>query len=157
MWNAISLVQDLNSCRRVISYDDNHYTTGYPQLWSPILLYYTHIYVNTYIYRLPPPTFRHTHTHMRIRTSSSYCAICTDIPDRLSPHLPIVNCFRQILRATSHIGTELLYVGSNWTSYLCSSTWRGPQEYITHELVPTSPAVSRVSGLSNLDSFRDGL
>ena len=28
MWNAISLVQDLNSCRRVLSYDDNHYTTG---------------------------------------------------------------------------------------------------------------------------------
>ena len=28
MWNAISLVQDLDSCRRVISYDDNHYTTG---------------------------------------------------------------------------------------------------------------------------------
>ena len=28
MWNAISLVQDLNSCRRVHFYDDNHYTTG---------------------------------------------------------------------------------------------------------------------------------
>ena len=28
MWNAIGLVQDLNSCRRVHSYDDNHYTTG---------------------------------------------------------------------------------------------------------------------------------
>ena len=28
MWNAISLVQDLNSCRRVHSYVDNHYTTG---------------------------------------------------------------------------------------------------------------------------------
>ena len=28
MWNAISLVQDLNSCGRVHSYDDNNYTTG---------------------------------------------------------------------------------------------------------------------------------
>ena len=28
MWNAVSLVQDLNSCRVCISYDDNHYTTG---------------------------------------------------------------------------------------------------------------------------------
>ena len=27
MWNAINLVQDLNSCRLSISYDDNHYTT----------------------------------------------------------------------------------------------------------------------------------
>ena len=29
-------------------------------------------------------------------------------------------------------------------------------EYITYELVPASPAVSCMSGSSNLDSFRDG-
>ena len=34
-------------------------------------------------------------------------------------------------RATSHIYTELLYVGSSWSSYLCLSIWRGPQEYVT--------------------------
>ena len=34
--------------------------------------------------------------------------------------------------------------------------WRGPQEYITYEFVPTSPAVSRMSSSSNFDSFRDG-
>ena len=39
---------------------------------------------------------------------------------------------------------------------LCSSMWRGPQDYVTYEFVPTSPAVSRMSGSSNLDSFRDG-
>ena len=33
---------------------------------------------------------------------------------------------------------------------------RGPKGYITNELIPTSPAVSRMSGLSNLDSFCDG-
>ena len=33
---------------------------------------------------------------------------------------------------------------------------KDPLEYITHELVPTSPAVSCISGSSNLDSFRDG-
>ena len=38
-----------------------------------------------------------------------------------------------------------------------ASIWRGPQEYITYELVPTSPAVSRMSASSNFDSFRDGL
>ena len=48
----------------------------------------------------------------------------------LSPPLPIVHCFWQILRATSSIGTEMLYVGLSWTSCLCSSMWRGPQEYI---------------------------
>ena len=34
--------------------------------------------------------------------------------------------------------------------------WRGPQEYTTYELVPTSPAMTRMSGSSNFDSFRDG-
>ena len=32
-----------------------------------------------------------------------------------------------------------------------------PQEYVTYEFVPTSLAVSLMSGSSNLDSFRDGL
>ena len=62
--------------------------------------------------------------------------------DPFSPHLPIVYCFRLILRATSRIGTELLYVGSSWTPCLYSFMWRGSLEYITFELVPTSPAVS---------------
>ena len=52
-----------------------------------------------------------------------------DIPNPLSPHLFIVHCFRQILRATSRIGTELLYVGSSWTSCLCLSMSRGLQGY----------------------------
>ena len=83
-------------------------------------------------------------------------AISVDIPDPLSPHLPMVHCFRLILRAIYRIGTELLYLGSSWTSCLCSSIWMSPQEYITYELIPTSSAVSRVSGPSNFDSFRDG-
>ena len=46
------------------------------------------------------------------KSSSSSCrAISMDIPDPLSPRLPIVQYFRQILSATSRIGTELLYVG----------------------------------------------
>ena len=87
---------------------------------------------------------------------SSCCTISTDIPDPLSPPLPIVNCFWQVLRATSRIGTELLYVGTSWSSCLCTSMWRGPQVYITYELVPTSPAVSHMSGSYKFDSFRDG-
>ena len=43
----------------------------------------------------------------------------------------IVHCFRQVFRATSRICTELLYVGSSWSSCLCSSMWRVPQEYVT--------------------------
>ena len=88
--------------------------------------------------------------------ASSCRAIIIDIPDPLSSPLPIVHFFWQVFRVTSRIGTELLYVGSSWSSCLCSYMWRGPQEYIPYELVPTSPAVSRMSGSSNFDSFRDG-
>ena len=59
-------------------------------------------------------------------------------------------------RSTSCIVTELLIIGSCWSSKLCASLWRGPPEYITYGFVPTSPAVSRTSGSPNLDSFRDG-
>ena len=91
-----------------------------------------------------------------LSSSSSYHAISTDIPNPLSPLLLIVHCFRLDLKATPSISAELLYVGSSWSSCLCSSMWRGPLEYITYELAPTSPAVSRMSGSSNFDSFRDG-
>ena len=65
------------------------------------------------ITRPPSRTRTHTHIYIYIHTCIyiySYCAISRDIPDTLLPHLPIVHCFRQILRATSRIGTELLYV-----------------------------------------------
>ena len=92
--------------------------------------------------RIHTHTHTHTHTHIYIYIyiSSSCRAISTDISDLLSPHLPIVHCFRQILKVTSRIGTKRLYICSSWTSCLCTSMWRGPQEYITYMLVPTSPA-----------------
>ena len=69
-------------------------SSGRPRLRSPTLLYIS---------------------------SSSCHAISTEIPDPLSLSLHIVHCFRQVLRTTSRIGTELLYVGSSWSSCLCSS------------------------------------
>ena len=68
----------------------------------------------------------------------------------------VVHCFRHVLRATSRISIELLYVVLSWSSCLCSSIWKGPLEYVTYKLVPTSPAVSSMSGSSNLYSFCDG-
>ena len=44
------------------------------------------------------------------------------------------------LQGNIRIGTELLYVGYCLSSCLCSSMWRGPQEYVTYEFVSTSPA-----------------
>ena len=43
--------------------------------------------------------------------------------------------------------------GSPWPSsatHLCLSMWRGPQEYVVYEFIPTSPVVSHMSGSSNL-------
>ena len=94
--------------------------------------------------------------YVYISSSSSCWAISKDLLSPLSPPLLIVDCFGQVLRATSRIGTNLLYTGSTWWSCICSSMWRGPQGYITCELVLTSPAVSSMSGSSNFDSFRDG-
>ena len=89
-------------------------------------------------------------------SSSSCDAISTVIPNPLSPHLPIIHYFQQVLIATSCIGTDLLFISSSWSSCLCSSIWMGPQEYITFVSVLTSPALSCMSGSSNLDSFCDG-
>ena len=80
------------------------YAYMYAYMYTCILVYiYGYIYIRIYVY-------------MYISSSSLYHAVSTDIPDPLSPHLPIVHCFWQILSATPRIGTELLYVGSSWTS-----------------------------------------
>ena len=94
---------------------------------------------------------------IHIYISSSSCrAVCADIPDRLSPFLPITHRLRQVFRITTRVLTQLLYVSSCWSSHTCTSMSGGPQEYIAYELVLASPAVSRVSGSSNLYSFCDG-
>ena len=75
----------------------------------------------------------------------------------LSRHpFSIVHRYWDVFKAISGIGTELLYKGSRLSSNLCLSVCRSPQEHVTYELVPTSPAVSRMSSSSNWDSFRDG-
>ena len=60
----------------------------------------------------------------------------------LSPPLPIIHCFQQVFRATS----PYQHRAAEWKFLLV----------ILPELIPTSPAVSRMSGSSDLDSFQDG-
>ena len=60
-----------------------------------------------------------------ISSSSSCRVISTDIPDPLSPPLPIAHRFWQVLMATPRILTELLYVGSSWPPCFCTAMWRG--------------------------------
>ena len=89
-------------------------------------------------------------------SSSSSCrAGSTDIPDPLSPLLPIVHRPRQVFRTASRILTYLLNVCSCWSSCFCTAICGGPLVYISYEFVPASPAVSCMSGSSNLNSFRD--
>ena len=86
--------------------------------------------------------------------SSSQCRTAsTDIPDPLSPLLPIVHRFWQVFRTTSRILTQLLCVCSSWSSCFCLAICGDSQEYVTDELVLASPAVSCMSGASNLDSY----
>ena len=135
---------------------------------------HTHIYIYIYIYiyivatgatfgnlKLPKEAlsrifnwsswqrlYHHCHHHVTLPVQISL--ILSRRPDS------IVHCSQEAFQATFCIGIELLYIGPCWSSCLCSSMWRGPQEYITYEFVLTSPTVSRVFGSSNLDSFPDG-
>ena len=97
------------------------------------------------------------HSTVVNKHSSSFChTASTDLPDPLLSPVFIIHDSKEVFQATSCIGTELLYISSSWSSYFCSSMWRGPQEHIAYEFILTSPAVSCMSGLSNLDSFCDG-
>ena len=62
---------------------------------------------------------KHNARYIRNPSSSSCRAIRTDIPDPFSPLFSSVHCFRQVFSNTSRIGTELLYVGSCWSSCPC--------------------------------------
>ena len=83
-----------------------------------------------------------------VSSSSSCRTISTDISDPFTPPFSIIHCFRQVFRATSRIDTELQYVDSSWSSCLCSSMWRGQEEYVIYEFVPTSSAASCMSDSS---------
>ena len=71
------------------------------------------LFNETYLNEQLLPNYTHTHTHTHTHTyisssspsSSSCCATSMDIPDPLSPLLPIIHLFWQVFRATSCILT----------------------------------------------------
>ncbi len=91
----------------------------------------------------------HQNNLQRIYISSSSSSSCRaasmDIPDPLSPLLPIIHRLWQVFKATSRILTELLYVYSSWSFCFCSAICGGPLEYITYELVPASECLVRLT------------
>ena len=85
---------------------------------------YMSSYLTTYltINWISQSIFRYIYIYIYI----SCWATRTDLSDSLSRH-------------SSLSSIALLYIGSSWSSYLCSSVWRSPQEHIAYELVLTSP------------------
>ena len=85
-------------------------------------------------------------------SSSSSChATSTDIPDPLSPLLPIVHRLWRVFRATSHILIEFLYKWSSWSSCFCSAICGGPswspEETCCHSHSSESPPAN--TGMKN--------
>ena len=111
--------------------------------------FYIIVLTQLYGFNLKPYNCVRT-TSNNTSSSSSLCRTAsTNIPDPLSLPVSIVHLSRKIFNNTPSIGTELFYIGSSWSSSLCSSMWKGPQEYVAYEFVSTSPAVSYMSGSSN--------
>ena len=71
-------------------------------------------------------------------------------PWSLSPPVYIVHRSRQVFQVISCVGADLLYMGSSWSSNLCSSMWGGPKGYIAYEFNPNSLVVSRMSSSSDI-------
>ena len=113
-------------------------------------------------------TYIHTHTHTHREGISEkfiyFCNIIIIIMSCWQHRYPWSSLttppYRSLLLAGLqgyipylHRATVCRFESSSW---LCSAMWRGPQEHITYELVPTSPAVSRMPGSSNFDTFMMG-
>ena len=109
---------------------------------------YIYIYIRIYIFIY---IYIYIYAYIYISSSSSSChAGSTDIPDPLTLLFPQAGLLDNILYP--HIVSECMFVLV--VLLLHGHVW-GPLEYITDELVPTSPAVSCMSGWSNLNSFRN--
>ena len=67
-----------------------------------------------------------------IASLSSCLTDNSDLPDNLSPPISILYRSQDVFQAKSCISTDLLYIGSSWSSNLCSSMWRGLLEYIPY-------------------------
>ena len=101
---------------------------------------YTYTLTHTHTYMC---TYTHKYIYIYIYIHHHHVAPPAQISLTLSchPFLSSITLGRSS-KATSCISTELLYIGSSWSSGLCLSMWKGPQEY---EFVLTSPAVSHMS------------
>ena len=81
---------------------------------------------------IPVPVARHHDDEM---SCWKHDPISPPVTDPISPPVFIVHRCREVFQAISYISTELLYIGSSWSSFLCLSMWGGSPEYIAYEFV----------------------
>ena len=67
----------------------------------------------------------------------------------------IFHLFRQAFSTTSCVCNEMFQQSSYWSSYTCSSVWRGLLKNVSYVFVLTSPAMSRMFCQSYLNNFRN--
>ena len=89
-------------------------------------------------------------------SSSLRQAACTDFPNSFWPSGSIIHCSLNVYQATSCVRTELLLISSGWSSYICTSVWRGPLENAADMFVLAPSAVSHMSCSFNLNSLGEG-
>ena len=117
-------------------------STGVHRLWarpcfSSSVPRDTHIYIYIYIYM---------YIYIYIYVSSlSWRAASKDFPDSHSPFVSIIHRFRQVLYKTSCVRTEVLLIGSSWSSNTYTNVWRVPLKNVAYEFILTSPKVSCIS------------
>ena len=77
---------------------------------------------------------------MYLYVHNDHVALPAQISTTLSRHPSLSSIAPGRSSRLYSVSAQLLYIGSSWSSSLCSSMGRGPQEYIAYEFVPTSPA-----------------
>ena len=131
------------------------HTHIYIYIYTHIFIYiytYIYIYTHTYIYihtHTHMYIYIYTHTHIYIYIYISCRTISTDIFYPPSSPFPIVHCFRQVYIEYRHTDAVRRF------EMVILPLLGHPREYVSDELVPTSPAVFCMSGSSNFDGFRD--
>ena len=109
--NYTHIHTEMHSRMHTLTYSHIHSTHIYTTHIDIHSLTHTFPHIHTLInmHKDSTHTFTHTHTHTHTHTyiyiyiyiyiSSSSCrAVCADIPDRLSPFLPITHRLRQVFR-----------------------------------------------------------
>ena len=123
----------------------------YGSIWQSVLPTYVCLTNHRLVSSFRKNIHTHTHTHtyiyiyIYIYIYHHHVALVAQISLNLSRHSSL-SFIAQCRSSGQHPVSS---------SCFCTAMCRGPWEYISYEFVPASPAVSCMSGSSNLNSFLD--